>query len=266
MAVCLTGGAAGSIRAFFGKWGAVAQLGERLVRNEEVRGSIPLSSTNPERSCLRLDRPTPAQLGLTAAEGRVLRALRTPERIQQFIVELPANFEEDGDTLYSVRRVLRHRKAHCIEAAFTAACALWLQGEPPLVMDFFAKGDADHVIALFKRDGCWGAISKSNHIWLRWRDPIYRTPRELAMSYFHEYVLKERKTLRTYSGPVDLRRFPGDQWITSEEECWEVGAALTDVRHYPVATPAQIRRLTRRDAMEVRADGIREFEKAERRH
>ena len=197
---------------------------------------------------MRLDRPTPAQLGLTAAEGRVLRALRTPERIQQFIVELPANFEEDGDTLYSVRRVLRHRKAHCIEAAFTAACALWLQGEPPLVMDFFAKGDADHVVALFKRDGCWGAISKSNHIWLRWRDPIYRTPRELAMSYFHEYVLKERKTLRTYSGPVDLRRFPGDQWITSEEECWDVGAALTDVRHYPVATPAQIRRLTRRDA------------------
>ena len=167
MAVCLTGGAAGSIRAFFGKWGAVAQLGERLVRNEEVRGSIPLSSTNPERPRVRLDRPTPAQLGLTAAEGRVLRALRTPERIQQFIVELPANFEEEGDTLYSVRRVLRHRKAHCIEAAFTAACALWLQGEPPLVMDFFAKGDADHVVALFHRDGCWGAISKSNHIWLR---------------------------------------------------------------------------------------------------
>src|SRR6185369_2368927 len=271
MAVCLTGGAAGSIRAFFGKWGAVAQLGERLVRNEEVRGSIPLSSTNPERPRLRLaplrpHRPTPAQLGLTAAEGRVLRALRTPERIQQFIVELPANFEEDGDTLYSVRRVLRHRKAHCIEAAFTAACALWLQGEPPLVMDFFAKGDADHVIALFKRDGCWGAISKSNHIWLRWRDPIYRTPRELAMSYFHEYVLKERKTLRTYSGPVDLRRFPIGQWITNADDCWEVGAALTDVRHYPVATPAQIRRLTVRDEMEVRGDAMRQYEKPERRH
>jgi len=61
------------------------------------------------------------------------------------------------------------------------------------------------------------------------------------MSYFHEYVLKERKTLRTYSGPVDLRRFPSEQWITSEDECWDVGAALTDVRHYPVATPAQIR-------------------------
>src|SRR5690242_10430822 len=109
MAVCLTGGAAGSIRPFLGTWGAVAQLGERLVRNEEVRGSIPLSSTNPERLHLRLDRPTPAQLGLTRDEGRVLKALRTPARIQAFINDLPANFEEQGDTLYSVRRVLRHR-------------------------------------------------------------------------------------------------------------------------------------------------------------
>jgi hypothetical protein len=215
---------------------------------------------------LRLDRPTPAQLGLTRQEGKLLRALRTPERIQRFINDLPANFEEGGDTLRSVRGVLQHRKAHCIEAAFTAACALWLAGEPPLVMDFFAKGDADHVVALFRRDGCWGAISKSNHIWLRWRDPIYRSPRELAMSYFHEYVLKERKTLRTYSGPVDLRRFPGEQWITNADDCWEVGAALTDVRHYPVATPAQIRRLTLRDEMEVRADAMRQFEKPERRH
>jgi len=86
------------------------------------------------------------------------------------------------------------------------------------------------------------------------------------MSYFHEYTNKQNKTLRSYSLPVDLRRFPSEQWITNEEECWDVGAALTDVRHYPVATPAQIRRLTQRDAMEVRADGIREFEKTERRH
>ena len=209
---------------------------------------------------MRLDRPTPAQLGLTAAEGRVLRALRTPERIQQFIVELPANFEEDGDTLYSVRRVLRHRKAHCIEAAFTAACALWLQGEPPLVMDFFAKGDADHVVALFKRDGCWGAISKSNHVWLRWRDPVYRSLRELAMSYFHEYTNKHRKSLRTYSVPVDLRRFAGEMWVTNAEDCWEVGAALCDVRHYNLLTPAQARRLVPRDATELRADNLVQYE------
>jgi hypothetical protein len=216
---------------------------------------------------LRLDRPTAAQLGLTREEGKVLRTLRTPERIQAFINDLPANFEEDGATLYSVRRVLEHRKAHCIEAAFVAACALWLNGEPPLVLDFAAvPADADHVVALFRRDGCWGAISKSNHIWLRWRDPIYRSLRELVMSYFHEYVLKERKTLRSYSGAVDLRRFPVDQWVTNADECWDVGAALTDVRHYPVATRAQIRRLTLRDSVEVQADAVRQWQKPDRRH
>ena len=205
--------------------------------------------------------PKPAELGLTAEEGRLLRSLTTPRRIQEFLVELEANFEEQGDTLFSVRRVLRHRRAHCIEAAFVAACALWLQGEPPLVVDMAANGDADHVIAVFRRDGCWGAISKSNHIWLRWRDPIYRSLRELVMSYFHEYVNKERKTLRTYSWAVDLRRFRTDMWITSEEECWEVGAALTDTRHYPLLTAGQVRRLVPRDAVEVRADDMRQYER-----
>jgi hypothetical protein len=205
--------------------------------------------------------PKPVELGLTAEEGRLLRSLSSPRRIQDFLFSLPANFEEEGDTLYSVRRVLRHRRAHCIEAAFVAACALWLQGEPPLVIDMAAQGDADHVIAVFRSDGCWGAISKSNHIWLRWRDPIYRTVRELVMSYFHEYVDGKRKTLRSFSRPVDLRRFPAGMWITSEEDCWEVGAALTDVPHVPVLTSAQLRRLVPRDGIEVLADGIKQFER-----
>jgi hypothetical protein len=205
-------------------------------------------------------------LGLTAEEGRLLRSLSSPRRIQDFLFSLPANFEEQGDTLYSVRRVLRHRRAHCIEAAFLAACALWLQGEPPLVIDMAAKGDADHVIAVFRSDGCWGAISKSNHIWLRWRDPIYRTVRELVMSYFHEYVNGARKTLRGYSQPVDLRRYPAEMWITSEEDCWDVGAALTDVPHLPVLTPAQLRRLAPRDGIEVEADGIKQFERSNNKH
>lgn len=214
---------------------------------------------------LRLKKPTPAQLGLTAAEGRVLRALRTPEQVQQFIIGLNANFEEGGDMLSSVRCVLRHRKAHCIEAAFTAAAALWLQGRPPLLMDLVAKGDSDHVVALFKHDGCWGAISKSNHVWLRWRDPIYRSLRELAMSYIHEYTNRERKTLRTYSVPVDLRRFPLEMWLTNDDDCWEVGAALCDVRHYRLVTPAQARRMMPRDATEMRADDIVQYESADRR-
>ena len=206
--------------------------------------------------------PQPADLGLTREEGRILRSLSSPRRIQDFLFALPANFEEEGDTLRSVRGVLRHGRAHCIEAAFVAACALWLQGEPPLVVDMAATGDADHVIAVFRQNGCWGAISKSNHIWLRWRDPIYRSLRELVMSYFHEYVNGARKTLRSYSRPVDLSRFPCGMWITSEDDCWEVGAALTDVPHVAVLTPPQVRRLVRRDPMETMADGIRQYQRS----
>ena len=195
----------------------------------------------------------------------MLRALRTPEDIQQFVIGLHANFEEEGDTLRSVRGVLRHRKAHCIEAAFTAACALWLQGLPPLLLDLTAKGDSDHVIAVFKRGGGWGAISKSNHVWLRWRDPVYRSPRELVMSYFHEYTNKQRKSLRTYSLPVDLRRFPTDMWVTNDEDCWDVGAALCDVKHFRILTPAQARRLLPRDETELRADDLVQYESADPR-
>jgi hypothetical protein len=214
---------------------------------------------------LRLKRPTPAQIGLTEDEGQVLRALRTPEDIQQFIIGLNANFEEEGDTLRSVRGVLRHRKAHCIEGAFTAACALWLQGLPPLLLDLTAKGDSDHVIAVFKRGTGWGAISKSNHVWLRWRDPVYRSPRELVMSYFHEYTNKQSKSLRSYSVPVDLRRFPTELWVTNEDDCWEVGAALCDVKHFRILTRAQERRLLPRDATELRADDLVQYESADRR-
>ncbi len=213
----------------------------------------------------RRKRPTPAELGLSATEGRALLALETPQLIQEFLIGLHANFERGGDTLRSVRGVLRHRQAHCIEAAFAAACALWLHGEPPLIMDLTAKGDSDHIVTLFRRGRCWGAISKSNHVWLRWRDPVYRSPRELAMSYFHEYTNKQRKTLRTYSVPIDLRRFPTDMWVTNEEDCWEVGAALDDVRHYRLISSAQARRLAPRDATELRADNLVQYESRDRK-
>ncbi|HYC65453.1 MAG TPA: hypothetical protein VEC14_12040, partial [Reyranellaceae bacterium] len=181
------------------------------------------------------------------------------------VIGLHANFEPDGDSLRSVRGVLEHRVAHCIEAAFTAACALWLQGEPPLLMDLEAKGDSDHVVALFRRNGCWGAISKSNHVWLRWRDPVYRSLRELAMSYLHEYTNKQRKSLRTYSVSVDLRRFAPEDWITNDKDCWEVGAALADVRHYRLLTPRQARELAPRDATELRADDLVQYESEDRK-
>ena len=199
------------------------------------------------------------KLGLAQRHAATLARLTTPERVQDFISGLPTNFERGGATCHSVASVLKHRHAHCLEAAYVAACALWLHGHRPLLMDLQAKGDDDHVVALFRVGSCWGAISKSNHVWLRWRDPVYRSLRELAMSYFHEYVMRDRKTLRRYSRAMDLRRFDPGLWVTNADNCWDVGAALDDIRHYPLLTGTQARRLRRRDGMEVRAGGIVEF-------
>ena len=205
------------------------------------------------------------KLGLTSTQARMLARLKTPARIQDFINAIPANFEPDGDTCFSVCETLKHRRAHCIEAAFVAACALWINGDPPLLMDLRAKGDYDHVIALFRRRGCWGAISKSNHVWLRWRDPVYRTPRELAISYFHEYATGSRRTLTEYSLPFDLRRFAPSLWVANKEPCWTVGAALDDSRHIFLITPEQARNLRPSDAIERRADMVTEYRRPRKR-
>ena len=121
---------------------------------------------------------------------------------------MPANHEVGGETILSVREVLRQRRAHCIEGAFVAACALWIHGDPPLVMHLDCDAsDYPHVVALFRRGGHWGALSKTNGVALRYRDPVYRTLRELTLSYFHEYANRRGdKTLRSYSGAFDLRR------------------------------------------------------------
>lgn len=211
-------------------------------------------------------RAVASRAGLTEPELHTLAALRTPERIQEFVVALPTNFERDGGTCLSVRRALRERRAHCIEGAFVAAMALWLAGERPLLMDFqSARGDDDHVVALFRRGACWGAVSKSNHVWLRWRDPVYRSLRELAMSYFHEYVRGDAKTLRTYSRPFDLSKIDPASWVTNEEQCWDVAAAVDSVRHWRLITPAQARALRKRDAFELEAGRLLEYPAPDRR-
>jgi hypothetical protein len=180
--------------------------------------------------------------------------------IQDYITALKINFEPGGDTCLSAAEAIRQRQGHCIEGAFVAACALWMQGRPPLLMDLkTAEDDHDHVVTLFRQGGCWGAISKSNHIWLRWRDPVYRTLRELAMSYFHEYSLKSHKTLRSYSAAFDLRRRDTSEWVNNTEPCWEIAAALDDSRHYALVTPAQVKKLRPRDRMEMRADDMAEY-------
>jgi len=205
-------------------------------------------------------------LGLSRAEFATLRRLRTPVRIQAFLYRLKQNFERRGETCNSVRSVLRERRAHCIEGAMLAACALWIHGEPPLLLDLQAVHDFDHVVALFRRNGRWGAISKTNGIGLRWRDPIYRSLRELSMSYFHEYYNKrDRKTLRTYSVPFDLRRVKPADWVTAEEGAWDLIDKLEASRHYRLMSRAQARSLVRRDPFERDVGNLLQYRKPRKR-
>jgi len=199
--------------------------------------------------------------GLDARERALLARLGTPERIQAFIDALPANHEPGGETVLSVREVLRQRRAHCIEAAFVAACALWVHGRPPLVMHMDCDpADWPHVIALFRRGGAWGAISKSNHIGLRFRDPVYRSLRELAMSYFHEYCDRRgRRTLVSYSSAFDLRRISPDMWVTAATQCWDAHDCLVAVRHTPLVTARQRAALSRLDPFERRISRVAQY-------
>ncbi len=197
----------------------------------------------------------------TTDELRVLRRLDSPRKVQDFLGALPMNFGERGDTCMSPRRVLRERRAHCLEGAMFAAAAFRLHGRPPLVLDLEATDDDhDHVVALFREGGRWGAVSKTNHAVLRYREPVYRTVRELALSYFHEYFLDDgRKTLRRFSVPVDLSRFDRRAWMTAEDDLWDVERHLYRVRHQPILSPSQARRLRPADAVEIRAGKIVEW-------
>lgn len=200
---------------------------------------------------------------LSPAELKVLRRLSTPGKVQDFLDAMPMNFEPSGDTCMSPRRVLREKRAHCLEGAMFAAAALRQQGRPPLVLDLEATDDDhDHVVALFRDRGRWGAISKTNHAVLRWREPVYRTVRELAMSYFHEYFLDDgRKTLRAFSAPVDLSRFDKRGWMTAEEDLWDVERHLYGVRHFSILGPGQVRRLRPAGPIEISAGKIVEWKR-----
>jgi hypothetical protein len=197
--------------------------------------------------------------GLSLPAARKLAKLKSPRDIQDFLVKFPQNFEPQGDTARSVESTLAANCAHCIEGALLAAFALWLQGHPPLLLDFSAHQDMDHVIAPFKVNGKWGAISKTNYVCLRWRDPIYKSIRELAMSYFHEYAKGPRKSLRSYSKPFNLRRLPAKLWINHAGNCWELTQRLTDAPHYEIVTAAEAKNLRPRDAVEVASDQLTVF-------
>ena len=199
---------------------------------------------------------------------KTLRRLNTPGRIQDFLNKIPINFELDGkETCMSPANVLKKNKCHCIEGAFLAAAAIWINKiglGKPLVVDLRGtKDDFDHVIAVFKIDGKWGAISKTNHAVLRYREPVYRDIPELVMSYFHEYTDEKntgKKTLREFSDAVDLSIF-GKEWVFSGDNLWHIHDYLDRIKHYKILTRKQEKNLRKADKIEIKAGELVEWER-----
>lgn len=202
--------------------------------------SISNRSTNTSSSCF-----TPSEL-------RTLRALKTPAGIQRFLDDLPYHL---AGTAWSPRVILRKRTAHCLEGAVFAAAALRVVGYPPLIFDLEADNDTDHVIAVYRSRGHWGAVAKSNFSGCRYREPVYRTLRELALSYFNIYFnLRGERTLRRYSRTVNLARFDPLNWMTTENEIWFIAEYLCEIPHRPLLKPGMERNLTRVDARTMRSE------------
>jgi hypothetical protein len=193
-----------------------------------------------------------AHFGLTNQEWRKLRSFRSPAGIQRYLDALPYNL---AFTARSPRRVLRDGTGSCLEGAIFAAAALRVLGFPPLIFDLEADQDTDHVLAIYKIGGHWGAIAKSNFTGCRYREPVYRSLRDLAMSYFNIYFnLRFERTLRRYSGPVNLNRFDSLDWITTESPVWFIAEHLCEIPHTRLLTPAMVRNLTRLDRRTVAAE------------
>jgi hypothetical protein len=201
---------------------------------------------------------------LTESERRVFQKLNTPQKIQNFINKIPNNFEVKGETCQSPRRVLKSRRAHCIEGAIFAAAALAFHKRPALVVHLHtAKGDYDHVVTIFKESGRFGAISKTNHLVLRFRDPVYLSIRELVMSYFHEYwgLKTGRKNLRSYTEPIDLIKKFGDSWIIEEKELWNINDFIFHAPHKQIVPKNLLKKLRDADKFELKMDEIVEWKK-----
>lgn len=195
---------------------------------------------------------------LTPAEQRVFARLDTPQKIQTYLDRVPANYCLNGDTAMSPRTMIKANLAHCAEGAAFAAAALIFNGKPAWLVDMRAlPTDQDHIITLFKVRGLWGAISKTNHAILRWRDPIYRTPRELMMSYAHEYCLSSgRKSLLEYSRPIAMTRYAPQRWVILPDDLDWLLLMLDDAPHIPLAPKHAMKRLRRATPVEIKAQSI----------
>jgi len=184
---------------------------------------------------------------LTPSERRLFARLNTPQKIQDFLDTIPVNFEPDGGTMMSPRRLLKTGVAHCAEGAMFAAAVMMFHGKKVWLLDIQSRPtDHDHVVTLFRQQGLWGAISKTNHAILRWRDPIYRSVRELAMSYAHEYCLPGgKKSMLSYSKPFSLARYAPKSWVIAPEDLDQLLVDLDTSPHLAVA-PSRVLRARRR--------------------
>lgn len=192
---------------------------------------------------------------------RLFVRLNSPTKLQDYLDRLPVNFELSGETSYSPIEVFKKRAAHCFEGAVFAAAVLAFHGHKPLLMDFAtAYDDEDHTIALYKKARRWGALSKTNHAVLKFRDPLYLSTRELAMSFFHEYYLWDgRKSLRAYSAPFDLSIYPPDAWITTRDSLDWLMEALSATRYFPIVPKHFERQLRRASKVELQALKVFDF-------
>jgi len=191
---------------------------------------------------------------LTRTEVALLRRLSTPDKVQRYLDDLTYNLEKGGDTVRSPRRVMRDRTAHCAEGAFFAAAAFRVNGRPPLIVDLEADNDDDHVLAVYRERGLWGSVAISKFSGLRFRAPVYRTVRELVMSYFEDYFNWDGdRTLRAYSRPLSLARFDRINWMTAEEDLWPVVEWLSVAHHTPLVGRAVANRLPRVDRRSYQA-------------
>ncbi len=179
----------------------------------------------------------------TKEETKFLEELSSPSKIQAYLDSIPYNPTHETN---SPRWVIRKNRAHCVEGALFAAACLQYHGGRPLVVDMRAENDDDHVIAVYKLDGCWGAIAKSNFTVIRLREPVYKSIRELVMSYFDFYFNSfGEKTLRAYSLPLDLKKFDKQNWQTTDQDLEFISSHLDTIRHYPIIKPEQVSKLVK---------------------
>ena len=189
---------------------------------------------------------------LDASEKRLLDSLSGPAHIQAFLNTIPYS---ENDFYRCPLRVLRERKAHCFDGALFAAMALRRIGHPPQLLELIPnERDDDHLVALFKLEGHWGAVAQSNYTGLRYREPVYRSLRELVMSYFEDFFNPiGEKTLRGYRGPINLQVFDRLEWMAGDSGLEALADGLDRYQMHPVITDAMAARLVPADERSLRA-------------